>query len=160
MDVVIKTPTLKDGVAIWRMVKASNKLDVNSTYLYCLLSDHFAQTCAIAYHQYQPVAFVTAYRLPQRPNVLFVWQIAVEQAYRGQGIALQLLEFLSRQAWFSTISEVQATISPSNDASAALFKKFAQQHQSRIIIEPYLTTQQLTDAHEEEPLWRVLMGDR
>ncbi|WFE68538.1 diaminobutyrate acetyltransferase [Thiomicrospira sp. R3] len=152
MNIIIRPPSLQDGAAITRLVKESQTLDVNSSYLYFLLSDHFSQTCAIAEVDNTAVGFVTAYRLPIDPNVLFVWQVAVDASMRGQGLAMQLLQNLTERDWFTQINKVQCTISPSNQASNALFAKFAQQLDSKVEISDYLTSVHLGNGHEAEPL--------
>lgn len=157
MDISIKSPSLTDGASMWRLVRDSQQLDVNSTYLYCLLGEHFSDTCAFALVNQQAVAFVTAYRLPQQPHVLFIWQIAVAPSFRGRGIAKQLLQHLTQQPWFAEISEIQATVSPSNVASAALFRYFAQQLSAQVQVTPFLESAHLSAEHEAEPLWRILL---
>jgi L-2,4-diaminobutyric acid acetyltransferase len=151
MDTIIRPPRLNDGAAIAKLVKQSNTLDINSDYLYFLLSSHFAQTCAIAEQNGQVVAFVTAYRLPDAPSTLFVWQIAVAQSAQGQGLALALLRNLSERDWFKQINQVRCTISPSNKASNRLFQRFAQTISAQVRIEPFLTQAHLGLHHEEEP---------
>jgi L-2,4-diaminobutyric acid acetyltransferase len=152
MNIIIRPPSLNDGAAITRLVKESQTLDVNSSYLYFLLSDHFSQTCAIAELDQRPVGFVTAYRLPNDPSVLFVWQVAVDPSMRGQGLALRLLQNLAARDWFEQIQQVQCTISPSNKASNALFAKWANQLGSKAEVSEYLTPAHLGDGHEAEPL--------
>lgn len=152
MNIIIRPPCLNDGAAITRLVKESQTLDVNSSYLYFLLSDHFSQTCAIAEVDKRAVGFVTAYRLPDNPGVLFVWQVAVDPAMRGQGLALRLLQNLATRDWFEQIQQVQCTISPSNQASNALFGKWAKLLGAKTEVCEYLTSSHLGDGHEAEPL--------
>lgn len=152
MKLNIRPPSLNDGAAIARLVNQSQTLDVNSTYLYFLLADHFASTCAVAEFGDEVVGFVTAYRLPDQPDVLFVWQIAIAANMQGKGLALALLESFTQRNWFAGIKAVQCTISPSNKASNALFAKWARHLGADVHIEPYLTTQHLGSGHEAEPL--------
>lgn len=152
MKLNIRPPSLNDGAAIARLVSQSKTLDVNSTYLYFLLADHFASTCAVAELGDEVVGFVTAYRLPDQPDVLFVWQIAIAANMQGKGLALALLESLTQRNWFADIKAVQCTISPSNEPSNALFAKWARHLGAQLCVEPYLTTQQLGAGHEAELL--------
>lgn len=152
MDVYIRPPCLADGAAIKSLVENSGTLDLNSTYLYFLLAGHFAQTCAVAETNGELVGFVTAYRLPDNPDILFVWQIAVSDKFQGQGLASRLLQNLSLRDWFGDISQVQCTISPSNKASNSLFAKFADYLKAELVISPFLEKHHLGKEHEEEPL--------
>lgn len=159
MDFIIRPPSLADGSAVTRLVKQSQTLDVNSSYLYFLLSDHFSQTCAVAQSGDELVGFVTAYRLPKDPSVLFVWQVAVDPKMRGQGLAMQLLQDLTKRDWFADIRQVQCTISPSNQASNALFRKLAASLGSQVEISPFLTQDHLGGGHEDEPLVSIKLAD-
>lgn len=152
MNITIRPTRLTDGQAITQLVKQSKSLDVNSTYLYFLLADHFSDTCAIALNDNdEPLGFVTAYRMPKNPEVLFVWQIAVTQSARGTGLAKRLLVHLTQQAWFSDIESIVCTISPQNLASNALFASFAKTFDARIRTSPYLTQDHLGLHHDDEP---------
>lgn len=152
MDITIRPTTLSDGKAITKLVKASGTLDVNSDYLYFLLAEHFSQTCAIAVgDQDQALGFVTAYRLPEQPATLFIWQIAVAEHARGHGLAKQMLKHFTKLAWFSTINQVVCTISPNNIASNALFKSFASELGGQVRIKPFLTSTHLGISHDDEP---------
>jgi len=158
MKLNIRPPSLNDGAAIARLVNQSKTLDVNSTYLYFLLADHFADTCAVAEFGDEVVGFVTAYRLPSQPNVLFVWQIAISATMQGKGLASALLESFEQRDWFAKIKAVQCTISPSNKASNALFAKWARHLGAQVHIKPYLTSQHLGLGHEAEPLVELDMS--
>lgn len=159
MNIIIRPPCLEDGAAITRLVKESRTLDVNSSYLYFLLSEHFSDTCAVAQVGNKLVGFVTAYQLPKDPSVLFVWQVAIDPAMRGQGLAFSLLKELTQRSWFKQIKQVQCTISPSNTASNRLFAKLAQHFNSKICTEPFLTEAHLGGGHEEEPLIMIDLID-
>lgn len=152
MNVTLRSPSLEDGAAITQLVKQSQTLDINSSYLYFLLASHFSQTCAVAECEGELVGFVTAYRLPQQADCLFVWQIAVSPLCRAQGLASKLLSFLASQPWFASIRQVQCTISPHNRASNRLFEKFAARLGASIKVEPFLTPAHLGDSHDAEPL--------
>ncbi|AEG31380.1 diaminobutyrate acetyltransferase [Thiomicrospira cyclica] len=152
MNITIRPTQLSDGTGLANLVKASGTLDVNSDYLYFLLADHFSETCAIAVDDKQtPIGFVTAYRLPKDPTTLFIWQIAVAEEARGQGLAKKLLQHLTEQVWFDSINQVVCTISPHNCASNALFESFSDSLNAQLNSKDYLTTQHLGLSHDPEP---------
>ena len=134
------------------LVQASGALDVNSPYLYYLLADHFSSTCAYAVSGEDAAGFVSAYRLPDDPQCLFVWQIAVAPAFRGCGLGLKLLDDLVQRPWFRAIRRVCCTISPSNAASRRLFAKWGQSLGATWHEAPYLRTTDMGGGHEEEPM--------
>lgn len=127
-NVILRQPEVADGAAIWSLIRSTDVLDVNSAYSYLMLSKFFAETCVVAEANKQIVGFVSTFRLPNQPEVLFVWQIAVSDAHRGRGLAKSMLnEVLNRKA-AKGIRFIQATISPSNKPSQALFHSFARDH--------------------------------
>jgi len=155
MTITYRPPSLKDGKSIHQLVRDSGVLDVNSAYLYFLLSDHFRETCVVAESNGQLLGFTTAYRLPEDPSVLFVWQIGVSPAAQGQGVASAMLKTLEERDFFGAIREIQLTISPSNTASQALFKRWAQRLGTEITVREYLTEDDLGNGHEPELLYSM-----
>lgn len=134
---MIRPPREADAVDIWRLVQNCDELDSNSPYAYLLLCTHFADTSLVVRlgrptdlkersDQGALVGFVLGYRPPKDPDVLFVWQVGVDDAERGQGLGRQLLDTLvdrCRADWGAKFLE--ATVTPSNMASRMLFTKFA-----------------------------------
>ena len=102
----------------------SGVLDRNSAYLYLLLCRDFSDTCLVASRDGNVVGFVTGYRIPSDPEVLFIWQVGVASNAKRQGIALRLLrELAERNA--GKVTAIEATVSPSNVASRRLFESLA-----------------------------------
>ncbi|MFJ8886478.1 diaminobutyrate acetyltransferase [Streptomyces sp. NPDC102402] len=126
----IDAPRVEDGAAIWRIARDSEVLDLNSSYSYLLWCRDFAATSVVARDENgDPVAFVTGYIRPDRPETLVVWQVAVDQAHRGKGLAATLLDALAtRVASDQGLTSVETTITPDNTASDRLFTSFAQRH--------------------------------
>ncbi|GAA2236093.1 diaminobutyrate acetyltransferase [Streptomyces amakusaensis] len=121
---------MEDGAAIWRMARDSEVLDLNSSYSYLLWCRDFAATSLVARDpDGEPVAFVTGYIRPDRPRALVVWQIAVDRAHRGRGLAGTLLDALTaRVAKERGVREVETTVTPDNTASDRLFVAYAERH--------------------------------
>ncbi|MFE7751420.1 diaminobutyrate acetyltransferase [Streptomyces sp. NPDC057428] len=126
----IDTPRVEDGAAIWRIARDSEVLDLNSSYSYLLWCRDFAATSVVARDENgDPIAFVTGYIRPDRPETLVVWQVAVDRAHRGKGLAAKLLDALTaRVASEQGLASVETTITPDNAASDRLFTSFAQRH--------------------------------
>lgn len=144
-------------MAIWRLIQRCPPLDVNSSYVYLLLSHHFRDTCVLAEHDGDLVGFVSAYSPPNRPDTLFVWQVAVDPQARGRQLgAKMLLQLLSRRGpeyWRS----LETTVSPSNAASRRMFERVAQEKGADLSVRTLFTQAHLGEAgHEEEQL--LLIG--
>src|SRR5918992_4737152 len=93
-QLTIGRPEVSDGVACWRLAAATGVLDVNSRYAYLLWCRDFAATSVVARHDGSVVGFVTGFRRPEEPSTLVVWQVGVDAAVRGQGVAAAMLDAL------------------------------------------------------------------
>ncbi|MEU7277938.1 diaminobutyrate acetyltransferase [Streptomyces sp. NPDC045431] len=123
----VDAPRVEDGAAIWRIARDSKVLDLNSSYSYLLWCRDFAGTSLVARRaDGEPIAFVTGYIRPERPGTLVVWQVAVDDAHRGRGLAGVLLDALTTRLAGRGIHTVETTITPDNTASERLFTSYAE----------------------------------
>jgi len=146
-----------DGQAIHRLVSQCPPLDLNSPYLYLLLSEHYADTCVLAEDSARKVVgFVSAYIPPKHPDVLFVWQVAVHPLARGCGLGRRMLQHLLERPASSAIKFIETTVGPDNAASRGVFAGLARQLQApcsdSALFEPELFG---PEGHEEERLLRI-----
>ncbi|AVH59445.1 MULTISPECIES: diaminobutyrate acetyltransferase [Streptomyces] len=154
----IDRPEVSDGAVLWRIAKDSRTLDLNSSYSYLLWCRDFAGTSAVARDaDGAPVGFVTGYVRPERPRTLLVWQVAVDGAYRGRGLAAALLDGLTaRVAGERGLSVVETTITPGNTASERLFTSYARRHGADVEREVLFEAAQFPDGpHDPEVLYRI-----
>ncbi|MFE2565236.1 diaminobutyrate acetyltransferase [Streptomyces mirabilis] len=154
----IDRPKVADGAALWHIAKDSGTLDLNSSYSYLLWCRDFAGTSAVARDaDGVPVGFVTGYVRPEHPGTLLVWQVAVDAAHRGRGLAAALLDGLTaRVAEQRTITAVETTITPGNTASERLFTSYARRHGARVEHEVLFEAGQFPDGpHDPEVLYRI-----
>lgn len=125
-----RSPTIRavkpeDGAAIWELVRDSKVLDLNSAYLYLLLCRDFGNTCVIAERNDQAIGFVTGYRPPDAADVIFLWQIGVADSVRGEGLGKRLIKAFLDAPGARGAHALETTVSPSNQASLALFNSIA-----------------------------------
>ncbi|CAN3131004.1 L-2,4-diaminobutyric acid acetyltransferase [Mycobacterium sp. smrl_JER01] len=143
-----------------RLVVDTEVLDINSTYTYLLMATDFAGTTIVADRDGDLCGLITGYHPPGRPEVLFVWQVAVAQSARGTGLAATMLDALVdrvRRDRHGHPVTVEATVAPDNAPSRALFGAFARRHGVPLLEQEHFTAAQL-DAdrnHEDEPLLRI-----
>ncbi|MGB8275605.1 MAG: diaminobutyrate acetyltransferase [Alphaproteobacteria bacterium] len=155
-DYFFRAPGVSDGPALWSLAKDSGSLDLNSPYAYLMLGAHFADTCAIAERGAKPVAFVSAFVSPLRPETLFVWQVAVAAEERGQGLAKQLLKHVLARPACRRVRYLEATVTPSNKGSAALFRALARELGVPCRVTPGLSADLFPGgAHEPEDAFLV-----
>lgn len=154
----IDTPRVEDGAAIWRIARDSEVLDLNSSYSYLLWCRDFAATSVVARgRDGEPIAFVTGYVRPDRPEALVVWQVAVDKAHRGRGLAGVLLDALTAKvAGGRGVREIETTITPDNTASDRLFTSYAQRHDAPLSREVLFDGGLFPEGtHQPEVLYRI-----
>ncbi|MDQ0830163.1 L-2,4-diaminobutyric acid acetyltransferase [Streptomyces achromogenes] len=157
-DLRIDRPSVADGAALWRLAKESGTLDLNSSYSYLLWCRDFAGTSAVARAEDgAPVGFVTGYVRPEDPRTLLVWQVAVDAAHRGRGLAAALLDGLTaRLAAQRPLTTVETTITPGNTASERLFASYAERHGATVTREVLFGAGLFPDGpHDPEVLYRI-----
>jgi L-2,4-diaminobutyric acid acetyltransferase len=153
--VVVTTPVMADGAAIWRIARDSSTLDLNSSYAYLLWCRDFAHTSAIATLDGDEVGFVLGYSRPQAPDTLLIWQISVDEKHRGRGIAAALLDDVVRRAMDAGVKHLETTITPDNTASIRLFTALAERWDTPLARTPLFRTAHFPDDHSAEDLFRV-----
>ncbi len=149
----IKPPVVDDGVDLWRMAAESKVLDVNSRYSYLLWCRDFSDTSVVARRGEDALGFVTGYRRPEVPDTLFVWQVAVDERARGEGLAGRMLDSLVDQV--DDVQHLETTITPDNDASIALFTKFAERWEADVDRRELFDEELLGDDHLPENRFRI-----
>ncbi|ARE41781.1 L-2,4-diaminobutyric acid acetyltransferase [Rhodovulum sp. P5] len=132
-------PTDEDGAAVWSLIRACKPLDENSLYCNLLQCDHFRDTCIVAEMDGQIVGWISAYVLPNDPETLFVWQVAVSEKARGHGLGRRMLLALLEREACADVFRLKTTITPDNQASWALFRSFARRLGARLTDEPHFT---------------------
>lgn len=143
---------------MWRLVVDMGALDLNSPYAYLLVCTHFAPTSVVAVDRDtgKLAGFVASYRVPDDPDVLFVWQVGVSPTHRKRGIGLKLLRALLDQPGNAGVRHLHATVTPSNAASDRLFRSLAAS-----VDAPCATVEQFpaelfpNPGHEPEVLYQI-----
>jgi diaminobutyrate acetyltransferase len=150
----LREPALDDARDMWRMAQESRVLDVGSPYAYLLACRDFAASSAVATVDGALAGFLTGYARPVRPDTLMVSQVAVGAGYRGRGLARRMLDHVVDRLGSGT-RYVEATITPGNDASTALFTSFATAHHAPAERQPLFAAALFPDDHEAELLFRI-----
>lgn len=154
--VLFRRPELADGAHIQRLIQSSPPLDVNSTYAYLLLCQHFRDTCVVARRQAQLAGFVSAYIPPATPQVLFIWQVAVHPDARGERLGAAMLDELLARDSTTNVRYVETTVSPSNLPSRRLFAALARDRGVALQEQEFFTPNMFGGAdHEAERLLRI-----
>ena len=123
--VTFRRPTSTDGASVWNLIGDLDALDDNSMYCNLLQCSHFAETGVAAEIDGDLVGFISGYIPPQQPETVFVWQVAVHEKGRGQGLAKRMLKAIVARDACKDVTHMETTITEDNEASWALFRSFA-----------------------------------
>lgn len=165
-SVTFGVPSLPDGAGMWRLAHASGTLDVNSPYMYLLGASHFAATSVVARDAGDSpddgrdlAGFVFGYLLPDAPDTVFVWQVAVADSHRGRGVGRGMLAALVDRLAPSGCRYLECSITPDNLASHALFASFARARSASLETgQALFTAADFPDATAHEPELRYRIG--
>ncbi|WP_078856824.1 diaminobutyrate acetyltransferase [Streptomyces sp. NBRC 109706] len=154
----LDTPRLSDGGSLWRIAKDSRALDLNSSYSYLLWCRDYASTSIVARDTSgEPVGFITGYLRPDAPTTLLIWQVAVDHAQRGRGLAAAMLNALVHRTGEELgVTTIETTVTPDNTASNRLFAAFAARHGAEVRREVLFDTEAFPESgHQPEVLYRI-----
>lgn len=154
-DIVYRSATPADGGEMWRFVREAGVLELNPSYAYILMSQHFGNTCLVAEAEGRMVGFVLAYVPPRQPDTIFVWQIGVAREVRGRGVGLHLLRQLLALDGCRNVRYLEASVTPTNKPSQNLFRAFARKWGVACRRLPFFPREFFPDAHEPEYLYRI-----
>lgn len=144
----IRYPHVDDGAEMWRVARDSVRLDLNPPYAYILWARDFHATSLVAEANGAVVGFVTGYRRAEEPTTLMVWQIAVDESQRGQGLASRLLDELVKRTGAYTL---ETTITSDNPASGRLFEAFAERHEAQHSVSDLFAAEHFPDDQDWKP---------
>ncbi|GGC08803.1 hypothetical protein GCM10011494_29320 [Novosphingobium endophyticum] len=103
------------------------------------------------------MGWISAYRPPTRPGELFVWQVAVSEKARGQGLGGRMLDALLGRPATHGVTALTTTVTPDNDASLAMFRSFARRREAPLERTPRFDQQiHFAGAHATE--WQIRIG--
>ncbi|WP_117319403.1 diaminobutyrate acetyltransferase [Chromatocurvus halotolerans] len=122
----LREPVATDGAAVHQLIADCPPLDTNSLYCNLLQCSHFRHTSVVAEIEDAIVGAISGYLIPERPDTVFVWQVAVGSAARGQGLALRMLDHIVDRPVCRDVRFMETTITEDNAASWGLFRKFAE----------------------------------
>lgn len=122
----------------------------------------FSNTSVVAFEENgkQPVGFISGFIRPDDPDTLFIWQVAVHESERGQGLATKMLFELLERNDCQSVRYLEATVSPSNKPSQNLFLGLAQKLHTNYQVSDYFATEDFPqdeseEEHEAEWLYKI-----
>ncbi len=136
-NIRLRKPTVEDGSDVWELISACKPLDENSMYFNLIQCDHFADTCILAEREGEVVGWISGHIPPEKPDALFVWQVAVSAEARGLGLAGRMLRALFDRDELADVTRIETTITRDNKPSWGLFRAFAKKRGGMLTYAPH-----------------------
>ncbi len=158
LDLIIRKPDGVDGYDVHSLIANCPPLDPNSIYCNLLQCQHFSNTSVIAIDQLSQkvVGFISAYIKPGDSSTLFVWQVAVSELARGQGLAKKMLLNILDRDTHKSLQYIETTITDDNPGSWALFGSIAKMLNTELIRSELFTKElHFQGVHDTENLVRI-----
>ena len=150
----ITHPRKEDGISVAELIKRCPPLDLNSTYHYLIQSHYFSKTCSIAFDNKKVVAFVSGFINSSKNNSLFIWQVAIDENYRGKELGIELIEFILNQN--KNLDSIETTVTETNLASRRMFEKFCEKYQIKLSEQTLFNKEQdFSNEHDSEILLKI-----
>ncbi|GAA3921700.1 diaminobutyrate acetyltransferase [Litoribacillus peritrichatus] len=154
--VILKEPQAGLGSLVHRLISRCPPLDANSMYCNLLQTHHFSKTSVAALYQSQLVGFVSGYVIPERPDTLFIWQVAVDDQARGKGLARKMIAEILQRPGCHHVNYLETSITASNVGSWSLFQSLANKLEAELDKSVLFDRDRhLDDLHDTEYLVRI-----
>lgn len=146
-------PEKSDGASVYELIENIPILDLNSSYSYLLWCELFNETSVVVKDGEETVGFISGFIHPSSPDTLFIWQVAVAETERGNGLATRMMDHILDR---HEVEFIEATVSPSNQPSQQLFKGFAEKKKVPCDISVCFKEDDFPgDGHEQENTFRI-----
>lgn len=125
-----RRPTLDDANRILGLARTFPRSELDATYLYLLLSDHFATTSMIAEMEGYLVGVAIGHRKPLCDDTLSVWQVGTVPPVQGKGIGTTMLLELIARPENADVRFIETAAFPDDRATRRLFARLAHMTQA------------------------------
>lgn len=116
----------------------------------------FSKTSVVAERGGEVVGFISGFIHPDTSDTLFIWQVAVNESQRGQGLGTKMLFHLLERKYPEPMRYIEATVSPTNTPSNHLFWGLSRKLNCNCIISDYIFSEDFPEqGHEDELLFRI-----
>ena len=156
IDLTLRRPGPADGAGVNDLIARCKPLDENSVYCNLLQCSHFSETSTLAELDGEPCGFVSGYLVPEQPDSLFVWQVAVAEEARGLKLGKRMILDILRRPVSRGVCNVHTTITPDNKASHGVFKSVARSLDTEVETEVMFDKEDHFDGQaKSEVLWKI-----
>lgn len=156
----LRPPELEDSARIAALPGGFTSHGISSLRESLMSHDGFRDTSVLAEQDGVLTGFVSAYRLPNDPQTLFVWHVDVAEEARGAGLASLMMGHLMRFPACEGVTRIQTAIRPTDESAWTLFRRFACWQRSCMEVQPFIT-QALTSLtrHDAELMVTIRVRD-
>jgi L-2,4-diaminobutyric acid acetyltransferase len=113
-------------------------------YTYWILQNYYGSTCKVIQNDDRLLGYISAIPSIDK-NTLFIWQLCIDEEYRGKGLGTMLITSIISEANVLGYDNIQFSISETNIASQTLFKNFAEKSKSNIYEKDKIQFEEITE---------------
>ncbi|MFA1626923.1 hypothetical protein ACDY96_30575 [Rhizobium mongolense] len=160
-DVRFQSPNLSHAKAIACLVQGTTRLDKNSSYTYALWCTHFSSQSAVAVRDDEVIAFLTAFRSPERPESYFLWQTATKPRHGVPALGIDLIEFAVKREISRGARFVEASVDKENKPIRLVMKTLCKRLSGHLSEELLYSSELLSSSdtdHHDETLMRISLS--
>lgn len=157
-QIVLREPEDIHGCDVFNLIASCPPLDQNSMYCNLLQCKHFSSTSVVALNQdtQEVLGFISGYIKPSNSDTLFIWQVAVSEKARGEGLAKKMLINILSRDTERQLSYIETTITDHNPGSWALFGSIARMLNTQLVRSELFTKElHFQGSHDTENLVRI-----
>lgn len=126
----------RDAAAVTALAASCPPLDGYQLHQYSIFLRHFGDWCWVSDRDNEGethalAGYVVAMPTTTSPDTVFLWEIAVDPALRGESLAQQLVAQVETRARERGFARVELTVDPTNAPSLRLFERLAYRNVSR-----------------------------
>lgn len=100
-------------------------------YVYWIMEEYFSSSYYVVFEENKIIGFICALPSLDKQSY-FIWQIVVDENYRGKKVATLLVNRIIDEAKLRGFNQLELTINCDNKASHNLFKRTANEHKSML----------------------------
>ena len=121
-DYFFTTAQADEYMKIHKFVSQCPPLEAYPIHVFKILLRYFSNTCFIAKHKEEIVAWVLGFRSQKDQSTYFLWQIGISPKFQGKGLGKKLLNHIEIQLKQNNFKRIEVTIDPENTPSQKLFE--------------------------------------
>jgi len=123
MNVTIRQAGEEEFLEIHRFISGCGVLESYAEHFFKIILRYFGNTSFLAEADGKIAGLMWGFGSQKDPETFFLWQIGVDPAFRGEGIAHRIMEHAEEHLPRLGFRRIEVTVAPENVPSRRLFER-------------------------------------